>query len=298
MIGIPEAFAASTVAREGDAGRAWIARLPGVVRELCDDWRLTPDGAPLHGYVALVVPVRRGDVPLMLKVSWIDQWSAQEALALRCWQGEGAVTLLEAREEHGAMLLERLDPERTLEDAPADEAIEVAARLLRRLSVPAPAELRTMGEELQHLQATLRSAWERAGRPFSELLLDRALELARMPTSAVAPTIVNQDLHYGNVLRGVREPWLVIDPKPLAAELAFGTAQLLWSRFDDLSGRAALERRVAILSDVAGLDRVAVRQWSLLRIVDYWLWAVGVGLRNDPMKCRTLVSWLEPALVR
>jgi hypothetical protein len=30
--------------------------------------------------------------------------------------------------------------------------------------------------------------------------------------------LLNQDLHFGNVLAAEREPWLVIDPKPLAGE--------------------------------------------------------------------------------
>ncbi|MGW4483521.1 aminoglycoside phosphotransferase family protein [Amycolatopsis sp. NPDC004368] len=44
---------------------------------------------------------------------------------------------------------------------------------------------------------------------------------------------VNEDLHYENVLAGQREPWLVIDPKPIAGDLEYGVFSLLWNRFDE-----------------------------------------------------------------
>ena len=48
----------------------------------------------------------------------------------------------------------------------------------------------------------------------------------------LAPTqgeqvLVNQDLHADNVLAAEREPWLLIDPKPLAGEREFGVASIV-----------------------------------------------------------------------
>ena len=39
--------------------------------------------------------------------------------------------------------------------------------------------------------------------------------------------LVNQDLHADNILSATREPWLVIDPKPLAGEREFGVAAIV-----------------------------------------------------------------------
>ena len=41
--------------------------------------------------------------------------------------------------------------------------------------------------------------------------------------------LVHQDLHGENVLAAEREPWLVIDPKPLAAEREFAVAPIVRS---------------------------------------------------------------------
>lgn len=82
MITVPEDFAIATVTREGDAGRRWVDALPDLVKTLCDQWDLMVDGAPMHGYLGLVVPVRRGDEYAILKVSWVDESSTDEAAEL------------------------------------------------------------------------------------------------------------------------------------------------------------------------------------------------------------------------
>ena len=55
--------------REGDAGRKWIHALPGLVEDLCQHWNLRRDGPVMHGYLGLVIPVRRVEEPCVLKVS-------------------------------------------------------------------------------------------------------------------------------------------------------------------------------------------------------------------------------------
>jgi streptomycin 6-kinase len=294
MIQVPTAFAASTVAREGAAGRLWINSLPQLIEELCSVWGLTPAGPVRHGYVGVVVPVTREGITLALKVSWIDESSKQEALVLRAWNGRGAVRLLEAREESGALLLEWLDPDRTLATVPPDAAAEIAGGLLRRLAIAAPEQLRTVREEIDHLVGKLRARWQDSGRPFSEVLLDHAMAVCVAGRNSDDHLIVNQDLHYDNVLAGAREPWSVIDPKALAGDTEFGVAPLLWNRFEELGDRAGLERRLQIIADAADLDLDAGRRWAVVRLVDYWLWALNEGFTEDPSRCSTLIKWLVP----
>ena len=288
---IPEAFVTSTVAREGRAGEVWLAGLPERIRELCHRWGLAVDGSVLHGYVAVVVPVLRKDVPLMLKVSWIDRSSEHEILALETWAGRGAVRLVEADRAAGAMLLERLDADRSLEGEPLAEAVAVAGGLLRRLAVPAPPALRGVAEELDEIRAELEDRWEATGRPFPRRLLEEARDVPPPREDASPLLLVNQDLHYGNVLRGEREPWLVIDPKPLAGDPEFGVAPLLWNRLASTS-TPSVRKRLDVLVDTAGLDRDRAHRWSLLRVVDYWVWAVEEGFTEDPDRCRWLVGAL------
>jgi streptomycin 6-kinase len=187
--------------------------------------------------------------------------------------------------------MERADANHSLERAPVEEAIEVAGTLLRRLGVTAPSGVRTFAEELGTVATDLQHGWSAFGQPFPESWLVRALTAAKA-THSDANTLVNTDLHYGNVLRATREPWLVIDPKVIAGELEYGAAQLLWSRFDEMGGAQGFRRRFGALVASAGLDAQRAHLWALVRILKYWIWALGQGFTEDPQRCRQLSAWL------
>jgi streptomycin 6-kinase len=161
-IGIPPAFAAGTVYREGEAGQHWLDRLRAVIASLCAEWDLVPDGTPTHDALGLVVQVWRGGEPAVLKVEWVNESTADEAVAFAAWNGEGAVQLLAARPELGALLLERLDGQRSLEDVEPDEAMAVAGHLFRRLAIPGPSA--GYGEARRSIATDHRCARERSMR--------------------------------------------------------------------------------------------------------------------------------------
>jgi streptomycin 6-kinase len=109
MVGIPEAFARSTVEREGEPGAVWLAGLPGIVDELLGRWGCVPDGEVMHGGVGVIVPVRRrAEGTAALKVSFAHPGNVHEPDALAAWGGHGAVLLRERDDERFAMLLERI----------------------------------------------------------------------------------------------------------------------------------------------------------------------------------------------
>ena len=142
MLTVPEGFAAATRAREGAPGAHWVSALPALVGRLLTRWELEIDGDLLHGNVALVVPVRRADgQAAVLKVSWIDEETRGEARALACWGGGAAVSLLDSAPADGALLLERLDAHRSLQLVDEDDAVRLAAILLRQLHAPPPVGL-------------------------------------------------------------------------------------------------------------------------------------------------------------
>lgn len=304
MIDVPERFAADTVAREGAAGRAWLAELPTLVDTLYERWGLVPDpvaGAPMHGYLSLVIPVLRGAEPCVLRVSWLRETTATEALALTVWRGRGAVRLLDSDPGAGALLLERLDGRRSLSDVEVDVAVPAAGSLLRHLAVPAG----EAADRLPHLDvwarrlaAELPGRRHAAGDPFGRRLLDEAVDLAAGLASDAGSLLISQDLHYENVLAageaaGDGPPWRLIDPKPVVGEPEAAVAPLLWRRFEEMAGPEGLRRRVATLVETAALDPERTRAWSLLHTIDYWLWALSAGLTEDPVRCALLTDWLS-----
>jgi streptomycin 6-kinase len=94
---IPAKLAETSVRWEGDAARAWLARLPSLVTEVAERWDLDV-ARPLEpgGNISWVARVRRRSDGLraILKVQLPHPESAPEAVGLRAWGGEGAVAIV------------------------------------------------------------------------------------------------------------------------------------------------------------------------------------------------------------
>ncbi|MER6981264.1 aminoglycoside phosphotransferase family protein, partial [Streptomyces carpinensis] len=149
VIEVPAELAASQEKFNGAAGRAFVADLPHLSAAFLRRWELRIDGPAMYGVCALVLPVVRSEgTPAALKLQLLDEESAGEPAALRVWDGDGAVRLLEHDEPTGTLLLERLDSSRALTHVPdTREAVTVVAGLLARLtSVAAPAGIRRLGD--------------------------------------------------------------------------------------------------------------------------------------------------------
>ena len=65
-----------------------------------------------------------------------------------------------------------------------------------------------------------------------------------------------------NVLAAEREPWLVIDPKPLVGEREFAVAPIIRASELGHSRRAVVERLDRLTSEL-GLDRERARGWAI-----------------------------------
>jgi streptomycin 6-kinase len=298
-IDTPECFAVGIMARYGEAGRHWLDLLPDILAQCCAAWDLTLTGPAMHGNCAVVLPVRRPGEAAVLKITWLDDKTRHEAVALRHWNGNGAVRLLAHDPTVGALLLERLDSDRPLERAGVETATQVAAELLRRLAIPICADSSASPEQAGMCEVSaqagrwaedLETTWRRVGRPMPRRWLDAALDACRQLVPSAARLLVNQDLHYANVLAAQREPWLVIDPKVVVGDPEFGIGPLLWNRFTELDGPAAFARRFDAVVAVAGLDAERAAGWSVFRVVDYWLWASAGG--SDTSACAAIARWL------
>ncbi|MEU0596652.1 aminoglycoside phosphotransferase family protein [Streptomyces sp. NPDC006393] len=283
VIEVPAELAASQEKFNGAAGRAFVAGLPRRAAGFLRRWELRVDGPPMYGVCALVLPVVRADrTPAALKLQLLDEESAGEPVALRVWDGDGAVRLLEHDEPTGTLLLERLDSSRALTHVPdTREAVAVIGDLLARLtSVAAPAGIRRLGDIARGMLERTPRALERVPDPADRRLLADCAAAVRELAAEPGDRLLHWDLHYGNVLAagrgaegGSRAPWLAIDPKPLAGDPGFELFPALWNRYDP----AETVRRFGALTGALGLDRERARAWTLGRVLQNCLWELEDG---------------------
>ncbi|MGW0484481.1 aminoglycoside phosphotransferase family protein [Nonomuraea sp. NPDC003214] len=282
-IEVPDQFAASYGANNADA-RAWLAGLPRLGGEFLDRWRLRPDGPAAYGMASLVFPVRQPDgTPAVLKLQQLREETAGAAAGLRAWNGNGIVRLLDHDERSGTQLLERLDATRTLSSvADDDAAMRILADLMARLtSVPAPGDLRRLSD-------IAAAMLDQAPQAAPALRDPDEQRLVRTCASAVAELIgepgdrlLHWDLHYDNILAGEREPWLAIDPEPLAGDPGFELLPALDNRWDQVEATGdvarAVLRRFDLLTETLGLDRNRAVGWTLGRVLQNALWDIEDG---------------------
>ncbi|MDX3190573.1 aminoglycoside phosphotransferase family protein [Streptomyces sp. MN03-5084-2B] len=280
---VPPLFAARAPKVLGPEAVPWLAALPDLAAEYARKWGCAFEGEAMHGYVGVVQPARLPDgTPVVLKLGWRDAESADEPLALSTWAGRGAVLLLASAPDDGVLLLERLDAGRTLDDLPLRSAVPLIGDLAQRLAVPAPASLtRHLRTEAARLAEELPRRWTELGEPFERRLVADAVAICRELGPSADELLVNEDLHFQNVLAGTREPWLVIDPKPLAGDLEWGVIPLFWNRFTE----STLDERFDLIVASHELDASKARAWTLVRAVQNWIWMVeehlGSGEESD-----------------
>ncbi|WP_326596252.1 aminoglycoside phosphotransferase family protein [Streptomyces sp. NBC_01803] len=277
----------------------WLAALPALVGGLLRRWELTAErvAAP-GGRTSMTVLVRRADgAPAALKICAPTAPAALEEAALRHWDGHGAVRLLRAAPEDGALLLERVHGETSLRALPDAKAMLEAVSAVRRLWVepgaghPFPSVAERTGE---------RAAKLRTGGPAEARALTG--EALRLRTELLAGTreelLLHGDFRQGAVLASdaERSPWLAVGPEPLVGERAYDLARLVPDRLHDLvasPGAAALtRRRVTRLAESVDVDPERLRAWSLFRAVASGVQDLAAGRREDGEALLEFASWL------
>ncbi|MBH1934050.1 kinase [Streptomyces sp. AV19] len=275
----PERLVRAAGATEG--ARQWLAGLPMTAQEYLERWELTPERVQTPGgRSSMAVLARCADgTPAVLKLALPDGRAGAELAALEHWNGFGAVRVLRAEPEAGALLLERLHGDVSLRSLPEQKALLEASATLQRLWVapPAGSPFPSVDARTAALAEELRAdTWAVEARS----LVDEALEVRDALAGGEPGALLHGDYCQGKVLAADRTPWLAVSPRPLVGDRAYDLASLVRDRADTLlasPGAAAIaRRRIAKLADSLDVDRERLRGWALFRSVE-----TGVRERNE-----------------
>ncbi|UGY93890.1 aminoglycoside phosphotransferase family protein [Streptomyces gobiensis] len=279
------------------ADNPWLAGLPALAERMLERWELTAERvATPGGRGSIVLLVRQQDgTPAALKLRAAG--AAQEAAALERWDGLGAVQLLRADTEAGALLLERLHGEMSLRSLPEAKATLEAVSVVRRLWVPpGPGHpFETVAEHTAMEAETVLAAAPAEVGP----LVDEALGIrAELVADAPEGVLLHGEFRQGAVLASdaARARWLAVGPEPLVGEPAFDLARLARDRLHDLvaspGAAAATRRRVGRLADSLDVDRERLRGWTLYRAVESGVRHLVAGEREDGEALLEFAGWL------
>jgi streptomycin 6-kinase len=300
---IPAKLATTTIAWEGDHGRAWLDRLPTLVAEVAERWDLEV-GAPLEpgGHISWVAPARRrGDATdAVLKLQLPHPESDPEAAGLRAWAGHGAVRLLDHDPDRHALLIERCRPGHGLVDeGGTHEAVEAGAVVGARLHEGrAPDGLPDLATRLAAWADDVEGQIDRTAVPDPGLVARALTTMRTRPAACRAPLLLHGDLNPTNVLAAERAGWLAIDPKPMVGDPAYDGTRLVLQPDPCATSDppAVLRDRLGIVSSTMGIDPDALLEWCLVDAVEIGAFARARGDRATSDRCVAQIALLAPRL--
>jgi streptomycin 6-kinase len=271
----------------GQQARAWLDHVPDLARWWAHRWDLVVGGPLAGGSVSVVYSVESKDGPAVLKLAapW-SRWSREEAAALRTWDGHGAIRLVAASDDAGALLLERAWPGRPATDMTAAEL----AALLSKLARPAvPSEMPSLADAV-HLR------FDRAEENRHGLLSPAQIRRARCAAVGLAETqqgssvLCHGDLSSKNVLVSDDRGLLAIDPNPCVGHPAYDAAQ--WA-VTQTPVTQAPERATAVAAAL-GISADDVLRWvCVLTAVEACLASLNRAQTSLELARRYRAEWLR-----
>lgn len=311
---LPPGFISIITNTYGEDGERLIANLPALIEEASQRWGLTnvqPVSNLSYNFVAFANRPSSTDFAkyapssaqdeVVLKIGVPRDELTSEIATLRLFRGEGACQLIDADEEKGFLLLERLQPGlmlSTLEDD--EEATHIAAEVMKKIWRPLESDsLLSVQEQAPALQKfillsdwfdglnDLRAMFDGGTGPLDEKLVARTEGSVRdFLVENHMPVLMHGDFHHCNILSSERG-WLVIDPKGVIGPAGYEVGPLMinpWgSHFDKLSAAlsdgisnrlAQSVRRVDILHEHLDWERERILEWSLAHAILSAWWGI------------------------
>lgn len=282
------------------AGDKFLADLPALVDEAARRWDLT-DIQPVSNlsYNFVCYALSSNNRSVVLKIGVPHNELTSEMAALRLFNGEGAVQLINCDEAKGFLLLERLQPGIMLSTLKDDEeATHVAADLILKIQRPAPQDgvFIKLSDWFDGFKR-LRKYFDGGTGPLNKTLVERAERSAKdFFAEDYVPTLMHGDFHHDNILSSERG-WVIIDPKGVIGPAGYEVGPLLMNPLEEISalrlrsGRGIrAKKRIDILSERLGMERERIREWGIAHAVLSAWWGIEDNTGwEDSMACAQML---------
>lgn len=271
-------FIKKIIALRGDIGKKWLADLPEIIKQYEAKWNITvfPPFHLSYNYVAPAKTANEEDVVLKISFPDNDKFTI-EVEALRSFNTEVSIDILEEDLLNGVVLLERAMPGQRLREIIDDtKLISIASEVLKKLHKPL-----TSSNSFYPTIADWAKAFDRYKEKFSsatgpvpQWMFDKAERIFKEPNSTKT-FLLHGDLHSDNILSSERG-WLVIDPHGVIGEPEFELAAFLRNPIYDFpkgSDYKKLEtQRIIQFAQELGFDKQRILNWAFAGAVISILW--------------------------
>ncbi len=276
-------------------GTAFLKALPDLIAEASARWGLTdiqPVSNLSYNFVAFAKqpsPFGRGqgEENVVLKIGVRSDDLLSEMAAMRLFDGDGACRLIDSDEEHGFLLLERLNPGLMLSTLEDDEqATHIAAEVMKKIWRPLEfgSLLPNIRQQAVGLQnkfirlsdwfdglKKLRPRFNGGTGPFDKKLVERVeRSVSDFFIENHRPVLMHGDFHHFNILSSERG-WLVIDAKGVIGPAGYEVGPFLlnpWGEMlNGIQQKRMTMRRFDILHEHLGFERERIREWGLAHAV-------------------------------
>ena len=219
-------------------------------------------------------------------------------IALRCYDGQGAVKLL--RHDDGAQLLEYVDGIDLVPMVHAGEDEDATRIIVDTLNKIHSASIGKAPTGLQTLRRRFRSLFSQAKQDkqagTNSIFVRAATVTKNLLDNPLDNVVLHGDMHHMNILRHRDRGWVVIDPKGIYGERTYDAANVLCNP-GDMPELVMSEDRILriskILADGMGIEQGRVlafvfayaclsAKWSMESGDDWWRLALRVAELTEP----------------
>lgn len=277
MIHLPEKFVQTVKGVHRQQGERWLKNFDELIAYCEEKWSLEVLNPFPLSYNFVAPAVFKNGTEAVLKLCVPGDGVRTEIAALRLYNGKGIARLIDADEEKGILILERLQPGDTLKSVKSDEeATLIAARVMKNMRTRAPH--RSLFPSTVQWAAgleRLRRRFNGGTGPLPDRLVRKAEAFyAKLNSTVNNPQLLHGDLHHENILSAEREPWLAIDPKGLIGEAEYEVISFLMNNLPEEQPEATIKRRVDLFAEELQLRKERVLAWAFCHAILAAWWCI------------------------
>ena len=265
----------------GDTGRKWLPELPGIAARCRDTWGLC-EGAicPNMSMNYIEFATKASGEPVALKIGVPHTELFTEMEALRLYDGRGAVRLLDADRDLGAILMQHLQPGTMLwELGDNRKETRIAASAMGQLPVPVPSthNLPFFAHWVERAFRLTRTMWDPQERMPRDLIDSAETAFKEIQQNTTGDIVLHGDLHHENILFDDLAGWTVIDPKGVIGPRCLEVGRFLQNQLPRSLPAKDREdmvlERVQILSTELGYSRQIIAASGLVDCILSHCWS-------------------------